>query len=125
MDFPYRDGFAFVAALRRGNSWSRIDAAFKRPPRSTEQILHVDKYLADEKPIDVAAPTLAALPGYAIAHETVWGELGFRTFLRAHGVAERVAVEAATGWGGDRVVVLAPAGETRPNHVVRILRNVW
>jgi hypothetical protein len=125
MEFPYRDGFAFVAALRRRHPWSAIDAAFKRPPRSTEQILHVDKYLADEKPIVVPAATLAALPGYAIAHDTVWGELGFRTFLRAHGVAERVAAEAAAGWGGDRAVVLAPAGEQRSQHVVAISRSAW
>src|SRR5439155_8533202 len=40
MLFPYRAGFAFVAALRRRHPWSAIDAVFARPPRSSEQILH-------------------------------------------------------------------------------------
>jgi len=109
MIFPYREGFAFVAALRRRAPWSAVDAAFRRPPRSTEQIMHPDKYLADEKPIAVeaAAAEPPSLAGYAVAHTTVWGELGFQLFLRAHGVTDAVAAEAAAGWGGDRVIVLA------------------
>jgi hypothetical protein len=43
MLFPYRAGFAFVAAIRRRQPWSAVDAAFRRPPRSTEQIMHLDK----------------------------------------------------------------------------------
>src|SRR5262245_53134143 len=38
MIFPYRAGFTFVAALRRRQPWSAVDAAYARPPRSTEQI---------------------------------------------------------------------------------------
>ena len=30
--FSYRDGLAFVAALRRGHGWRAVDAAFRRPP---------------------------------------------------------------------------------------------
>src|SRR5215468_1969894 len=47
MLFPYRAGFGFIAALRRRQPWSAVDAAFARPPRSTEQILHPERYLAD------------------------------------------------------------------------------
>ena len=62
MIFPYRAGFTFVAALRRRQPWSAVDAAFARPPRSTEQILHPERYLADDRPIsiEVAAPAVAA-----------------------------------------------------------------
>ena len=123
MLFPYRAGFAFVAALRRRHAWSAIDAAFKRPPRSTEQILHPEKYVADERPIEVVAES--PLPGYAVASSTVWGELGFALFLRAHGVDEQVAAQAAAGWGGDRVIVLAKDGETRPERTVGLARLEW
>jgi hypothetical protein len=125
MLFPYRDGFAFVAALRRHKPWSAVDAVFKRPPRSTEQILHPDKYIADDKPVPITAAVLPSLPDWAIAHQTVWGELGFDLFLRAHGIADQVASEAAAGWGGDRAIVLAKPGDSRPEHAIGLVRLEW
>ena len=125
MLFPYREGFAFVAALRKKKPWTAIDAVFKHPPRSTEQIMHPERYLAGDEPIAIAASAPAALPGYAIAHSTVWGELGFSLFLRAHGVADPVAAEAAAGWGGDRVITLTRAGDTRAERGVGVARFDW
>jgi hypothetical protein len=123
--FPYRAGLGFVAGLRRRQPWSAVDAAFRRPPRSTEQILHLDKYLADEKPIPVDATPPSSLADYTIVHNTVWGELGFQLFLRSHGVAEPVANEAAAGWGGDRVIALAKAGDKDPTHAIALARFEW
>ena len=123
--FPYRAGLGFVAALRRRQPWSAVDAAFRRPPRSTEQILHLDKYLADEKPVAVAAAAPASLADYTIVHSTVWGELGFQLFLRSHGVAEQVANEAAAGWGGDRAIALAKSGDKDPMHAIALVRLEW
>jgi hypothetical protein len=125
MLFPYRAGFGFIAALRRRQPWSAVDAAYARPPRSTEQILHPELYLADEPPIPIEARAPAALPGFAIAHTTVWGELGFAIFLRSHGVDERAAAQAAAGWGGDRAVVLARPGDPRAAHAVGLVRSEW
>lgn len=124
MLFPYRDGFAFVTALRRTKPWSAIDAAFRRPPRSTEQILHVDKYLADDKPIAVK---LVGTPpaGYKVLASDVWGELGMRSFLSAHGVSPIVAAGAAAGWGGDRVITLAHEGETNARRAIGVARFEW
>jgi hypothetical protein len=125
MLFPYRDGFAFVAALRRHKPWSAVDAAFKRPPRSTEQILHPEKYIADEKPVPVTAAALPSLPDESIVHQDVWGELGFDLFLRSHGVNDQIAREAAAGWGGDRAVVYAKAGDGKPSHATGLVRLEW
>ncbi len=121
---PYRDGFAFVAALRRTRPWSAIDAAFKRPPRSMEQILHPAKYLADEKPIAVTVGE-SPLPGYAVVGSEVWGELGVRSFLRAHGVSDEVAIRAAAGWGGDRAIVLARPDEKIARRAIGVARLEW
>ena len=125
MLFPYRAGFGFIAALRRRQPWSAVDAAYARPPRSTEQILHPELYLADEPPIPIEIRAPAALPGFAIAHDTVWGELGFALWLRSHGVDERSAADAAAGWGGDRAVVLARPGDRHPSHAVGLVRSEW
>jgi hypothetical protein len=125
MLFPYRAGFGFVAALRRRQPWSAVDAAFARPPRSTEQILHPERYVADELPVPIEAHAPAALPGFAIVHTTVWGELGFDLWLRSQGVDERGAAVAAAGWGGDRVIVLARPGERRAARATGIARSEW
>jgi len=118
MIFPYREGFAFVAALRRNKPWSAVDDAFtKRPPRSTEQIIHPERYLADDQPVPVA---LAVPAGWTKLEETVWGELGFDLWLRSHGVGADVAAEASTGWGGDRTMVIE-----RGNVRVGLAHTVW
>ncbi len=125
MMFPYRAGFGFIAALRRRQPWSAVDAAFARPPRSTEQIIHPERYLADDPPVPIEARAPAALPGFAIAHSTVWGELGFGLWLRSHGIDQRGADEAAAGWGGDRVIVLTRPGDRRAARAVGIARTEW
>jgi hypothetical protein len=85
-----------------------LDYAFTTdPPRSTEQILHPEKWhTRRDDPIVVHLPDLAAeLPGYVKAAEGVMGELGIRSLLHGeHGDWEG-AVKAAEGWGGDRFAV--------------------
>lgn len=123
--FPYRAGFSFVAALRRDQPWSAVNAAFKRPPRSTEQILHPDKYAADEKPVAVTIQIPPSLADYKVAHSTVWGELGFSLFARAQSLDEQMASLAAEGWHGDRVVTLTKADDPRPSRAVGLARFEW
>ncbi|MEZ4360392.1 MAG: hypothetical protein R3B48_09440 [Kofleriaceae bacterium] len=118
--FPYRAGFAFAADRYRRGGWRALDAAFRRPPRSTEQILHPELYERDERP-SVVPPLqrLAALPQAALLDETVWGELDVGIFLRSHGVAATEAALAAAGWNGDRVTVFALPGD-RQLGIVRL-----
>jgi hypothetical protein len=125
MIFPYRAGFGFVAALRHHNPWTSVDAAFKKPPRSTEQIIHPERYLAGDEPVPVQVSVPAALRGWTFGVSTVWGELGFDLFLRAHGVDLSVAAEAAAGWGGDRMVVLVKSGDPSPEHAIGLARMEW
>jgi hypothetical protein len=123
--FPYRAGFGFVAALKHHAPWSAVDAAFRKPPRSTEQVLHPERYLAGDEPIPVHVDVPAALHGWAVATSTVWGELGFDLFLRAHSVDASIAGEASEGWGGDRMVVLMKPGDTAPEHGIGVARMEW
>ena len=125
--FPYRAGFSFVAALRRREPWAAVDAAFKRPPRSTEQIIHPERYLADDVPVPLAITALPSLPltEYRRAYSTVWGELGFDVFLRAHGVDPAAAAQAAAGWGGDRAVTFALTADPRAETAIGVERSEW
>src|SRR3954465_8908650 len=91
--FPYVAGQEFVKRLYAAGGWGVVDAAYRfRPPASSEQIMHPDKYLAVELPDKVR---LQASPG-AGWHRVVggtWGEWA---------TGQLVSNEAATGWGGDR-----------------------
>jgi len=107
----YTEGVVFAETLRRGEKGEEaIHAAFRKPPASTEQALHPEKYLAGEAP---AAIGFGAPPeGGKVLFETTLGELGTRIALLAAGVAKPQATEAAAGWGGDRVALLSlPGGE--------------
>ena len=44
--FRYRDGARFVETLRRARPARTANDIFRRPPRSSEQVLHPEKYLA-------------------------------------------------------------------------------
>ena len=45
---PYIYGTLFVHALRRRGGWDAVNRAWDDPPTTSEQILHVDKWLAHE-----------------------------------------------------------------------------
>jgi hypothetical protein len=106
--FGYLQGLTFCMSTRSRGGQKLLDYAFTTdPPRSSEQILHPEKWhTRRDDPIVIHLPDLAAeLPGYAKAAEGVMGELGIRSLLHGeHGDWER-AVKAAEGWGGDRFVV--------------------
>ncbi len=127
MIFPYQAGVGFVAALRRTQPWKRVDELFtKRPPVSTEQILHPELYLADERPDAIAPRPPAAATGLVQLHAATWGEAGWGTFLRSHGVAPATASSAAAGWGGDRVVLVGTAdGAASPERTTALALLTW
>ena len=99
MLFPYRAGFAFVAALRRHKPWSAVDAVVqaaaaldRADPASREVRARREADRGDRR----AAAVAARLRDRA---HTVWGELGFELFLRAHGVNDQIAARGRGGVG--------------------------
>jgi hypothetical protein len=90
---PYVAGPAVVQALPDKGGWEAVKAAWSRPPASTEQVLHPEKYLAFEAPRLPLAPPLPA--GARLLRTGVLGEALIRTFLGEGSEA------AAQGWGGD------------------------
>jgi hypothetical protein len=123
--FPYHAGLRFVAALRRHRAWSAVDAAYARPPRSTEQVLHPDLYELDERPIVIGVGLPRVLAGWDLGHHTVWGEAGIAVFLEEHGVDPDAAATAAAGWGGDRVALYVPLTGDTTRAGVGVARTVW
>jgi len=108
---PYADGLAFVHALRRAGGWAAVDAAWRSPPSTTEQIIHPDKYRSHEVADTVAPPGPPASGPADAIYRDVLGEQALRLAMEEW-VPNASAVEAASGWGGDAVAVFA-AGERR------------
>jgi hypothetical protein len=117
--FPYLGGLEFIAHHRKTKPWKGIDAIYKKPPLSTEHILHPAIYDAYEKPDVITANTPAALAGWKLTYQNVSGELGLSLFLRQHKVPSAADAKvtgpgpgkaelATAGWGGDRLVIYAP-----------------
>lgn len=106
--FPYSQGELFVEQLyRTAGSWQLVDLALReRPPSSTEQVLHPQKWLRGEEPVAVRAP--APGPGWERLTSGVFGEFQTRQLLALGG---EVQLEAAAGWGGDRYALYERGGE--------------
>ncbi len=118
--FTYTAGGEFAWSLFEQDEFAAIDAAFADPPRSTEQIMHPQKYLSDR-------PLMVALPDFedvldADLRELDSGVVGeWYTYLilakgrdTAFRLAEDDARDAAEGWGGDAYAVYLDedSGET-------------
>jgi len=123
MMFPYEVGLTFVQALYQHGGYQAVNAAFARPPRSTEQVLHPDRYLAGELPQVVnALPLTNTLgSGWEWVDGNVLGELTLRLYLEEQ-VNTRTAASAADGWGGDWYDVYTHQGS---GAIVMVMQTVW
>jgi hypothetical protein len=103
---PYTDGLSFAHALRREGDWAAVDAAWRAPPETTEQLLHPEKYRAREAA--EAVPFPPAPPGGPgnVRYRDVLGEQAIRLVFEEW-VPLETARKAASGWAGDRVLVFA------------------
>jgi len=113
--FPYDTGVAFLTPIQASEGWAGVDAVFADLPRSTEQVLHPEKYQAKEEPVAVTLPSDLAADlgdGWSVALEDTFGEFQMRTWLRETGVPDPGATDAAAGWGGDRLAVLDGPGDS-------------
>jgi hypothetical protein len=102
---PYLTGRQFAHALWQKGGWTAVRAAWDRPPTTTEQVLHPEKFLAGEqgRAADLA---LSAPRGGRALGDGILGEMLTRTLLGEGSDA------AAAGWGGDRFQAWDVGGRT-------------
>jgi hypothetical protein len=108
-DFPWRRGAVFALAQHvRGT----LNKTYERPPATTEQVLHPEKYAADEGPIAFVSDPLdkaVEAGGYKLGYRTVFGELGVALVLETHFPQENLTT-VSEGWGGDTLRVFEKEG---------------
>ncbi len=117
LEFPYVSGAQFVGQLYASGGWDAVNAAYRDPPSSTEQVLHPDAYINHHDPIPVAPLDLGSALGFSCknvscpliqwgpATDTTLGEEWMAIWLEGIGVDPKVASMAAAGWGGDHLTV--------------------
>jgi len=113
--FPYVRGMDFVMEARRKDGWNAIDALYVRPPVSTEQIIHPEKYYDDEDiPTMVFVPDISDVlgEGWRPGATNVLGELFVRIWL-SEWLAPRDFADAPAGWDGDQLRAFEDASSAR------------
>jgi hypothetical protein len=110
---PYIDGLTFANDLRRRGGFAAVDEAWRAPPVSTEQLLHVEKYLAHEPPLVVSLPPAPPhAPELVERFHDVMGEQTLR-LLFEEWLPARTAASSASDWGGDRLAVFSDEARQR------------
>jgi hypothetical protein len=120
--FPYSAGAAFVRTLYQRGGWEAVNRAYRDPPASTEQLLHVDKYLGQrDAPQDVRIPDLRGRLGqdWRGGTQMEWGEFDTRLLLEGD-FPVTTAERAAAGWDGGEL-----RSFQRGNRTAVVLRTVW
>ena len=90
--FPYQFGLEFVYSLNDKGGYTLVDQAFLNPPKTTEQILHPDKYPA-EGAVNVSLPDVqSVLPEtWSKIDENMLGEW-YSFLVMAHGHEKHFAL---------------------------------
>lgn len=109
MIFPYTSGLRFVHHLLRNGGYQRVSKAYLAPPRTSEEILHPEKYfqpIKDFEEILVEQVLGGGKLDGSVLYEDVLGEFSLSLFLDSLGLAGEEAASAAAGWGGDRALLI-------------------
>jgi hypothetical protein len=102
-------GKALAKELRYIGGRPALASALRLFPQTTEQLLHIDKFLEREPALAIRLPI--RIGDWKLSASETFGELDVRSLLRTFGVPN--ANTAADGWGGGRVALyLSATGET-------------
>ena len=116
--FPYSQGMLFQSKVIEKLGKAGYSEVFKRPPSTTQQILHPELYLSNTKPLPLTLP-----PGKFIdpvLTDGTLGELDHQILLRQFKVPEWARI--ASGWAGCRYRVLEDKQHT---HTTLIYTSHW
>ncbi|RMG44640.1 MAG: hypothetical protein D6719_01440, partial [Candidatus Dadabacteria bacterium] len=108
MLFPYTSGLRYVHALLKKGGFSEVDKAFRRAPRSCEEILHPEKFFLSKQDFQAVTKeelTSMVAKGYTRSYYDSLGEFVISLVLNGNGIDQSLASKAAAGWGGDGIAL--------------------
>ncbi len=110
--FPYAQGLLFQQALVEKMDKQAFSEVFRRPPESTQQVLHPAKYFEHEKPLKPALPKFPSQRQYKAFTDGEMGELDNSILLRQY-AGEKEAAAVAPEWKGGYFRLFAPKDHPR------------
>lgn len=100
--FPYNQGLRFQQAVVQKLGNAGFSEVFRKPPVSSQQVLHPDKYFAKLEPLKVQLPE--GPKNYKLITEGTVGELEHSVLLEQY-LTKHDADEIAPAWRGARLAL--------------------
>jgi len=119
--FPYSQGLLFQNAVYQRMKLKAFEEVFRRPPLSTQQILHPDTYFSGLEPARPALPQLPDARGYKRIAEGTVGELDHAILLEQYASHEESAA-VSPHWRGGAYALLE---RRSPERVVLLYAVEW
>ncbi len=106
--FQYTEGAHFVAEAYHRKGWDGVNALFKGPPLSTQQIMHPELYFDTPTPAKTVklAGYEKVLGDWKKVDEDTLGELMLKIMIERTMGEQTPYVQESRKWAGDRIVTL-------------------
>jgi hypothetical protein len=106
--FQYSSGTRFVGEAYRRGGWAAVNALYKNPPQSTQQIMQLPLYY--DRPTPPAQINLKGygniLKGWSEADHDTYGEMLLELIMKRNLPNNASALTMLSQWAGDNMVVL-------------------
>ena len=114
LTMPYIAGLKFSHFILKKKKWKAVNFILKSPPVSSEQVLHPEKYLKNEKPRKIE---IGYKPqDYTLYHSGVIGEFYLGVLIKSEGDF----IDLAEGWGGDKFEIYR-----KPSGYILVWESSW
>jgi len=125
--FPYNECAQFVASIWREGGWALVNEVWKDPPKTTEQILHPEKYFAKDgpRPLRVSDLTETLGEGWEQLQDLTFGEFDVYNYMTTLLEDDGRAQVVAAGWGAGRMAVYRKGVDASNQQVVLHLALKW
>lgn len=110
--FPYTEGGRFQNAVYAKMGKAAFAEVFRRPPDTSQQILHPAKYFDHTEPTNPAFPQVAAGKGFKNLSQGMLGELDHAILIRQYGTTHE-AGSIAPHWKGGRYSLIESKSQGR------------
>jgi hypothetical protein len=121
LTFPYSQGLLFQNAVYARLKQASFEEVFRKPPVSTQQILHPDTYFSGLEPTRPALPQLPDAHGYKRIADGTVGELDHSVLLEQYAGREESAA-VSPHWRGGAYALLE---HRSPERVVLLYAVEW
>lgn len=123
--FPYTAGLNFVHSIIKSSGYEALAKVYERPPLTSEEIIHPDKYLSNKKDfVDIDEKELRGSidEKFKLVYQDTIGEFGITALLSMFPVSQSEIKVAAEGWGGDRIGLFV---DEKARQKILIWITVW